>query len=799
MEEEIGNQLLLEELWIQYGFIQALAQRDFTVADDSAAGSGQGVDAQLLCLLDREPLAVELLAQIPPEFQFRRNRAFMVQEGTRELFVLACPTPAELERLKGHVLEAVDVTRKYDFHRGLAGVSTNHLTITTAYQHNPFSLISLLRELGCTWIMVSGYNDWMLANPVREALQEIDDPFLWVSGQSVTGGVMYGIERYPDIQDNTVEQCLEWAAERGGFYFADLSAAGDANSSAYRGYVMSGAGDQNRIEELAAPFVTQTGVIDRSAPVSMVVLLEKGAPLTQDSLMQGILTRNAVAVYPDGTLAGPANLRDAMRILLLEGAVLDSKFPGALSISARIELNTLIVDLVNRGERPLTVDLALKPGAGIRVAATKDKPVPVAPGTSQQREYPIELLPASSGRNNLIEVVATSEGETARALAHVSVPSIVSVHPLLFDAPGALSYPISVWNSEDDKTIPVTVAINRRDTGEQVVQLDLHVEAAQWKEGRAVAELNLPAGDYIAEVSALGVTDTGVVAIRPAEGTASTHEEDLNDDGIPEIIMENDYVRVAVLRTGGRVIEYTLKENGENVFFKLWPEKPPMDGKVGGVRQFYPFGGLEEFVGYPYIGGHIEFQYEILQSGGDRARVRVWANMHGSEISKIYTLYGGGPVLEARYEFTNMTPSLNVIGINPLFELGKSTGPEDRYYFPEEELVETRPELERYFGRAVFPKQGWAAGHDTEAGISLVIGYPVDAAVYLHLWNNHPNNTPTPYYYTEIQPWIELDHGTTTYITYYVLGSAGQWESLRDRFAEYGLVTESKKDAPWQY
>jgi len=803
MEEEIGNQLLLEELWIERGFILELAARDFTVVEGSAIKSIEGGDAagtQLIATLDREPFAAGLLAHLAPEIQFRRNRAFMVHNGKQDLFVLACPTQDELIRLKTHVMEAVELTRNYDFHRGLAGVGTNHLTITTGYQHNPFFLISLLRELGCTWIMASGYNDWMLAGPVREALQEIDDPFVWVSGQSVTGGVMFGIERYPDIQDNTVEQCLDWAAERGGYYFADLPAAGDENSGKYKGYILTGSGNQDRIVELAAPFVTHTGEINRGAPAFMVVLLEKGALLTQDSLMQGILGRRAVAVFPDGVVAGPPELRNAMQILLLEGAVLDSRFPGALALTARIEAGELTVDLRNRGAEPLHAGLTLRAGKDIRVLQDDAiDPIALAPGESRSLALPIEVLPESSDRNNLVEVVAASEAGQARALAHFNAPPAVTVHPLMFDTPGAIAYPISVWNPGDSGSIPVHVSVTRRDTGEQVIDLDRSIEAGQWEEGRDSVDLNLAAGDYLASVSALGVTDTGIIAIRPPEGAASTREEDFNEDGIPEIVMENDYVRVVVLRTGGRIIEYTLKENGKNMFFKLWPEKPPMHGKVGGTRQFYPFGGLEEFIGYPYIGGHIEYRYEILQSGGDRARVRVWANIHGSEISKIYTLYGGGPLLEARYEFSNMSPSLNVIGINPLFELGDSTGPEDRYYFPEEELAETRPELERYFGRATFPKQGWSAGYDTEAGISLVIGYPVDAAVYLHLWNNHPNNTPTPYYYTEIQPWIELNHGTTTYFTYYVLGSTEPWESLRDIFAGFGLMTESSKKAPWTY
>jgi hypothetical protein len=376
---------------------------------------------------------------------------------------------------------------------------------------------------------------------------------------------------------------------------------------------------------------------------------------------------------------------------------------------------------------------------------------------------------------------------------------VVSFHTLRYDVPGPISYPISLWNCSNATSIDLAFVVKKKDSGEEVHRTERQVAAMPWQETREYVEATLPAGDYIVEASALGVTTTGQLALREAPGEVKVQEEDLDGDGIPEVIMENDRVRVAVLKEGGRVIEYILKETGENIFFKLWPKTPPLHGTPGDTRSFYPFGGLEEFIGYPYIGGHIQYHHEIVQASGNRARVRVWANMHGSKIGKVYTLYAGGPVLEAAYEFQGMTPSIATFGINPLFELGPSTGPEDHYYFPEDSLVETRPELARYYGRACFPREGWAAGSDPEARTSLVIGYPVNDAVYLHLWNNHPDNTPTPYYYTELQPWIQFDHGTTTYFTYYVLGGTEEWTQLLETFRSSGLVTSRVNSEPWSY
>jgi len=64
--------------------------------------------------------------------------------------------------------------------------------------------------------------------------------------------------------------------------------------------------------------------------------------------------------------------------------------------------------------------------------------------------------------------------------------------------------------------------------------------------------------------------------------------------------------------------------------------------------------------------------------------------------------------------------------------------------------------------------------------------------MFLHLWNNHPDNTSTPYYYTELQPWLKIKHGTTTYFSYYLFGRDGDWKTALEKFRQLGLVTGKK-------
>ncbi|NLP10018.1 hypothetical protein GX408_06420 [bacterium] len=329
-------------------------------------------------------------------------------------------------------------------------------------------------------------------------------------------------------------------------------------------------------------------------------------------------------------------------------------------------------------------------------------------------------------------------------------------------------------------------------TGRRVHAETLVEDLRPWRKKIVRRILDLPQGDYAAVVSASGDTVRGQIAIRRFKGSATVHEEDLNQDGVPEIVLENQKVKATILLTGGRIIEYIIKSRNENLLFKLWPQTPPWHGEPRGALAFYPYGGLEEFIGYPYIAGHINYQYKIVRANGNFVRVELWANVHGSKIAKTITLPAEGQVLEVRYSFDEMDPSLHVIGINPLIEIGPSTGPEDVYIFPEKTLVSRRPVLDRYYGAACFLEQGWAVGYDTQMDVSLLIGYPVNDAIYLHMWNNHPDNTPTPYYYTELQPWLAIKPLTTTYFSYYLLGHDGDWSTALEAFTKLGLLTKKR-------
>ena len=269
------------------------------------------------------------------------------------------------------------------------------------------------------------------------------------------------------------------------------------------------------------------------------------------------------------------------------------------------------------------------------------------------------------------------------------------------------------------------------------------------------------------------------------------YEIDLNNDGVNEYRMENDSVQVTLLTTGGRVIEYIVKSRDDNVFEKLWPEKPIDHKRPYRRRGYYFYGGFEDFLGQASMETHQVYDAEILQEEGDFVRVRMWTDYFGNRLEKTFTLYGNSPLLELRYALTfNNYPEANIIAPDPLLALGKEHWTEDVFTVPEEDgLHEYRMMPERYYGRIFFQKEGWNAGYDTKEDITYVAAYPVDQQVFHHMWMNHPINQDAHYYCVEFQPWVNIYRKSTTYFTYYMWGAGGPWENGLKELRQRNLIT----------
>jgi hypothetical protein len=292
-------------------------------------------------------------------------------------------------------------------------------------------------------------------------------------------------------------------------------------------------------------------------------------------------------------------------------------------------------------------------------------------------------------------------------------------------------------------------------------------------------------------VNALGTTTEGQLGVGKAEGRPYVYEVDLNSDGINEYRMENDSVQVILLRTGARVIEYIIKSRNDNVFFKAWPEKAENHKSPYRKRRYYPYGGFEDFLGQASMETHRVYDARIVQKEGDFVQVEMETDYFGNHLKKIFTLYGNSPLLEVRFELNFKNREANVLGPQPILELGKNHGTEDVFTVPTMEgLKEYRMRPEEYYGQAIDVAEGWNAGYDTMEDISFVGAFPVSQPHFLHMWMNHPRNTDAPHYYVEFQPWTPIIQKSKMYFSYYLWGSAGTWQNGVNELRERNLITK---------
>ena len=151
-ESEIGNQLLLDELWIQEGFVSRLANNATPILNAPTKAEIEAFLRKSDIIItgsDQNPLIAELSQRLPPDLQFRRNRAFYLQNGQQTIFVISGHTIHDAERLTGQIEKAKSVIEQYDLSKGLAGVHSNYLLITPGLPYNPFDLINKAIQIGC--------------------------------------------------------------------------------------------------------------------------------------------------------------------------------------------------------------------------------------------------------------------------------------------------------------------------------------------------------------------------------------------------------------------------------------------------------------------------------------------------------------------------------------------------------------------------------------------------------------------------------------------------------------------------
>ncbi len=723
-------------------------------------------------------------------------RAFVLEDGQRRVFAILADEPKTRSRILALLTGVADVTKKYDLHRGWFGASTL-LHSVTCFPGHPLEVLAKGMNQGNDWFTFNGYMDFMLQKQFPEWLGRIGlDVVTDVGTGKAThslGTIGYGLRDWDGlkIQDTpTEEEWIKFVKDRGGYLFRPVFAP-DCDKYKYDGSIAID-GNKPQIDGEDTPFILQTGFVREEAPAFMVLFTPKGGPFTREALWQAILDRREVGILPQARMIGPVVLRNALQMLWLDRIWLEDRFGDAVQLAAETNGRALTVRIRFERTGALNGFLTVRTGPELAVAGDSRRRLALAAGVSRTEDFALRLTKDAMGRTNPILVEFEGGGIKKRTLAILDMPPAISVQKLLYGQTPALDFPVAIHNFSDRGSVDVAVKVDRTDARPgRVYQKTVVVPIAPGSYKETVLKLPLPPGSYTASVAALGAEAKSQIGIEAASGSAVCMPVDLNGDGIMEYRLENKRVRATLLTTGARVIEYIVKDKGDNVFFKLWPEKElSTDRRPFRERGFYPYGGFEDFLGQASIETHKIYSAEVLKSSGSYVQVRMTADYFGNRLEKIFTLYGDSPLLEVRFALEFRNPELHMIGPQPILELGKRHWTEDLFVVPGlNGLEEYRMRPEEYFGRVLNLKEGWNAGYDTEEDIAFVGAYPVSEPEFLHMWMNHPSNGESNHYYAEFQPWIPIFQKTVRYFSYYMWASSGDWKTALGEMRRRNLIT----------
>lgn len=808
---DIAGDLGLEGLSMQEGFMDGLLREPYATLERPSPSQLENAlkDSNVLVLTDPgSPAGQELIKKYTPDEATQsliedniaerdRVNAFVLENGKRRLFVISSADSMLGTKVRQLVANVHEILKEYDLRRGWFGAQTLINSVTNTPGH-PLEVIGKGMNEGNSWFVFNGYMEFLSKRQYEKWMGKTHLPVLTDVGFAPGSlPAIFGCRDYDSLQVQsffTHAAYVNFAHSKGGYAFRNVyDTTADTSHLSYDGY-LAGEGNKEQIDKDGKPFVSITGNLESGAIPCMVLFSKKGEPWTQKTLWQTILSGREVAVIEKGRMMGPALYRNALEMLLLDRVFLEEYFGDKVNMEAKTKGYELQVTVKNTYAHEVSGKLSIVMPAEMGLdgdsASTLDMPA------GSERTLTFRLRPTKDAMDSTtpIAIHYSWGGREKSTLTMLELPPAISVHRLLYGQTPHVSYPVTIHNFTKDTSFPVTVQVlDSNAAGKVVFETKQNCSAATGTFRDLNFDLQTPPGNYNVKVSALGVENISQLGVRKAAGNPTLKEVDLNNDGINEYVMENDSVRATLLTTGARIIEYIVKSKNDNVLFKLWPDKPVDDKRPFRKKEFYPYGGFEDFLGQPSIETHTNYDAVVTKREGDYVQVKMTADYYGNKLEKTFTLFGNSPLVEIRYALTFKNPELNMIGPQPILSVGKSHGPEDRFVFPEiGGMRYCTMDPKKYFGRIIFLKEGWNAAYDTKENISFVGAFPVDQPIFLHMWMNHPSNPGSMYFYAELQPWIRIFQKSTMYFSYYLWASPGSWENAVKALRDRDLVTTRK-------
>jgi hypothetical protein len=810
---DIAEELGIPGLDLQEGFLDALLASPFRELSEPPLGVLEKnlVDSNILVLVNPagelgKKLAVKVAAR--PHWRqdlkshqlnaqdFHDVGAFYLEDGTRKLFVIQSDCTACRARLMELIGNVRDLVQKYDLHRGWFGAGTL-LHSVTCHPGHPLEVIGKGMNQGNDWFTFNGYMDYLLQTQLPDWLSRVNLNVVTDVGTAKAthsfGTAAFGCRDWDGlkIQDTPTEEAwIKYVQERDGHIFRPVFSP-ECDPYAYDGYIAI-EGNKKQIDTEDVPFVLMTGYVLDEAPASMVLFVDKGVALTREKMWEAILSRREVGILSQGRMLGPEFFRNVLQMLLLDRFYLENYFGDQIQLESGVEGRELKVSLRNAGATPISGTLEVVAAPELKIKDPSPQQISVPALSSYTVMFKVQPTLQAMNRTNPILVTFAWPSGRKRTLAIMDLPRAISAHQLLYGQSPELIYPVSVHNFGEEDSYPITLKVFQSDNPTKIVYETSqpgHARPGEFEE--MIFRLPLLPGAYRVEVSALGAQNVSQLGVEEARGNLKAYEIDLNGDGVNEYRLENDKVLVTLLATGARVIEYIVKEKQDNVLFKLWPEKEvSTDRRPFRERGFYPYGGFEDFLGQASMETHKVYDAELVKKEGSYVQVRMRADYYGNAIEKTFTLYGNSPLVEVRFALTFHNSEANMLGPQPILELGKRHWTEDIFVVPSVSgLREFRMRPEEYFGEVIFLREGWNAGRDSVEDVSFVGAFPVSEPEFLHMWMNHPSNGESNHYYAEFQPWVPIYPKNVRYFSYYLWGASGPWEDGLAELRKRNLIT----------
>ena len=807
----IAEALGIMGLQMQEGFFNGLMTSTYTILNnpsiDELQNSLNSTD-NLLVFTDPTSETGKKLQQKNTHAQFDLNshqtkdenysivEAFILKNRKKTLYVVLGSSQEQLEQLKIIIADTEHILRNYDLKRGWFGAETLIKSVTCT-PGNPIDVIGKGMNEGNSWFVFSGYMEFLAKEMIADWVKEVDLPIVTDVGYST----VFGCDDYDGLQVQSMferDSWLKFARSKNGYLFRNVATQGGGrggNSNTeeldFDGYFAT-EGNASQINHRNKPFVIRTGNLLNGTINSMVLFNKKEDGFNREKMWEAIMDRRAVAVAEGGFIMGADLYRKAMQLLLLDRIYIEEYFKDRVSLNAVTKGHKLYVTVSNLYSHVINGTLIVKLPEQLSLSGNQAISIQLPANTSKDLVFEINPSEKAMDRLNAVVVQYDWDNSSKSTMAALNLPPAISVHQLLYGSSLGLEFPVTIHNITKDESVAVKLTMFDMDNPAKEVFADeqtIQIEKGAFK--TLTFDIKQNPGKYIVKTEAMGLAASTQLGIDGSTGNSvSLTEVDLNNDGISEYQMENDHVQVTLLTTGARVIEYIVKAKNDNVFFKLWPDKPTDVDRPFRERAFYPFGGFEDFLGQASVETHKVYDAVVLKRGGEYAQVKMTADYYGNKIEKIFTLYGNSPLVEIRFALNMSNSELNVLGPQPILSLGKEHGVEDKIIIPDVDgLREFVMNPDRMYGMIFFLKEGWNAGYDTIEDISFVGAYPVRRPYYLHMWMNLSSNNDSHYPYVELQPWLPLYQNTTSYFSYYMWAAAGTWKNGLQELRDRNLIT----------